>query len=316
MSNISKCFTPVPGDWQKGIDGNWTKSASLNPTDEWADDILKDTEELIECQNNIQFEVSTSLYEKYPGIYPNTYPDYHSSNFENGSSVSSSRSSSESESEISIDSNNVLQINTVEVNEHKLNTIESEITNLKSKVSDNEDIIEQLKEHVYLLEKELTKLNQYGRRENIEITGIPNKISQQNLEVEVLKILKKIGLQHLGHYDIAGCHRVGAKDKNGCRNTIVRFVNRKDSINCLKSKDKVYLCQSMGYNNLTIIENLCPVNKSIYENLSGLQNAGEINKVWTFNGIVNYKLSNDQNEKPIKIFHKYDIQNFYIDTAV
>ena len=315
MSNISKCFTSVPGDWQKGIDGNWTNVASLvNPTDVWADDILKDNEELIECQNNILFEVSTSLCEKYPGVYPNPYPLYDSSNFENGSSVSSSRSSSESELENSFDSNNVFQINTVEVNEHKSNTIESEITNLKLKVSDNEDIIEQLKEHVYLLEKELTKLNQYGRRENIEITGIPNKISQYNLEAEVIKILKKIGLQHLSHYHIAGCHRVGAKDKNGCRNTIVRFVNRKDSINCLKSKDNLYLCRSMGYNNLTIIENLCPVNKSIYENLSELQNAGEINKVWTFNGIVNYKLSNDQNEKPIKIFHKYDIQNFYTDT--
>ena len=58
--SMSITKSTVPGDWQKGFDGNWTKSVYINPTDEWTDNILKDNEELIECQNNISVEVFTS----------------------------------------------------------------------------------------------------------------------------------------------------------------------------------------------------------------------------------------------------------------
>jgi len=34
--------------------------------------------------------------------------------------------------------------------------------------------------------------NQYGRRNNLEISGIPNEIEDENLEKTVIKILKKI----------------------------------------------------------------------------------------------------------------------------
>ena len=69
--------------------------------------------------------------------------------------------------------------------------MESEMENLMLRVTENEDIIQKQTEHIYTLEKELTKLEQYGRRENIKITGIPNKITQQKLETEVLTILKR-----------------------------------------------------------------------------------------------------------------------------
>ena len=94
-------------------------------------------------------------------------------------------------------------------------------------------------EYITFLESELSRLDQYGRRENLEIIGIPSRITDNYLESEVLHILRKIGVHHLTSYSIVGCHRIGKPDKNGSRNTIVRFLHRKDVTNCMRKK--IYL---------------------------------------------------------------------------
>ena len=322
--SIIKLRSSIPGYWEKSADGTWTKEIYLTkPNNDWADNLLKDNEELISNQNNLSFEeFSDSYYARYPDYYP--YCNSDTESVESSISETSNSSFSDDPGKSKIIFKSDIDFNVIEERyqnlfsknisafQLKFNIIESEMEKLMLRVNENEDIIQKQTEHIYTLEKELTKLEQYGRRENIEITGIPSKITQQKLETEVLKIMKKIGLQHLCHYDIVGCHRVGQKNNNGIRNTIVRFLHRKDTINCLKLKKNLHLCNSMGYSNLTIIENLCPVNKSIFENLSELKKTGNVNEVWTFNGIVNYKLTEDKNEKPTKVYHKYDMENFFL----
>ena len=61
------------------------------------------------------------------------------------------------------------------------------------------------------------------------------------------------------------------------------------------------------------MENLCPSYKSIFENISQLKNEGKIKKVWTYNGVINYKLTDDNTEKPVKIYHENDLEKFYSD---
>ena len=104
------------------------------------------------------------------------------------------------------------------------------------------------------MEKQLNRLDQYGRRQNIELVGIPNEVNDRDLESEVLKILQVIGLTHIDHFNIVGCHRLASKDRYGRRNTIIRFLNRKDAIQCLKSKRNLYKCKSIGFSNLYITE--------------------------------------------------------------
>ena len=44
---------------------------------------------------------------------------------------------------------------------------------------------------LYLIERNQNILNQYGRRDTIEITGIPEGIEQKNLGQEVIDIFKE-----------------------------------------------------------------------------------------------------------------------------
>ena len=170
--------------------------------------------------------------------------------------------------------------------------------------------------YITFLEKEVSRLDQYGRRENIEIIGIPSRIPDRYLESEVINILKKIGLKHINSYSIVGCHRIGKPNLSGCRNTIVRFLHRKDAINCLSKKKYLYLCRDLGYDSLSIMENLCPSYKSIYEDLKELKRIGSISKFWTFNGSIKYKKNDNEDELPTKVLHQSELDDFFYNEGV
>ena len=55
--------------------------------------------------------------------------------------------------------------------------------------------MDEYSDYIYFLEKQVAHLDQYGRRENIEIEGIPEHVSHKNLENTVLLILKRIGFE-------------------------------------------------------------------------------------------------------------------------
>ena len=86
-----------------------------------------------------------------------------------------------------------------------------------------------------LLEKRITELvksqakaEQYSRRNNVEISGIPYEILDNNLEGKVINIRKDAGIE-IGHINIKGCHRLALSRNNsgGAERVIVKFVNRK-----------------------------------------------------------------------------------------
>ena len=124
------------------------------------------------------------------------------------------------------------------------NSIKSIKSDLKDEINNLKDvIIKRLQdENVILrnrcsnLEQKLTefetstnKLEQYGRRNNIIISGIPDSVKTEDLEESVTEILRDIDVK-VTISDIESCHRVGKSDnKIGSTKTIVRFVNRKNA---------------------------------------------------------------------------------------
>ena len=86
-----------------------------------------------------------------------------------------------------------------------------------------------LEKKVISLEENSNSLEQYGRRNNLEITGIPDDVDDQKLEEKVIEILDKIDV-NVSSKDVEACHRIG-KSKNSSKTTIVRFVNRKHAKN-------------------------------------------------------------------------------------
>ena len=181
---------------------------------------------------------------------------------------------------------------------------------------ENEDLKYQLDEswvNIKNIERDLNLLQQYNRRENIEISGISDSIEDHELEGVIMDILRRIGVYQLEDWEISGCHRLKKRSNDRYCNVIVRFVNRKRAHQCLRQRK--YLKDTIWeHPNIYIHENLCPRYRSIFEKCENLKARGMIKKVWTYNGIVNYKKSDNLNERPKKIFHDSDFNNYFPDT--
>ena len=72
----------------------------------------------------------------------------------------------------------------------------------------------------------------------MEINGIPNSISDDNLESTVINVLSKATNAHVTAVDIEACHRIG-KSKGNSKKTTVRFINRKHCKCALVNRKKL-----------------------------------------------------------------------------
>ena len=159
--------------------------------------------------------------------------------------------------------------------------------------------------HSYLLE-------QYSRCNNVEIEGISDSISDENLESKVIDILAEIDV-NVESKDIEACHRIG---KSSPKRSIVRFVNRKVCKSTLKNRKKL---RSVDANKLGlprtskvfINENLSPYFSKIAFNCRKLKRAGKIMKVYSREGIIH--IVRTVQEKPKKIYHINDLSNLFPD---
>ena len=93
---------------------------------------------------------------------------------------------------------------------------------------------EKLKKRVAIFESNHNDLAQYGRRNNVVLSGIPDNVPDNNLENTVISVLSDIDVQ-VEPRDIEACHRIG-KPTFKTQKTIVRFVNRKNCEKVLANK--------------------------------------------------------------------------------
>ena len=257
--------------------------------------------------NNKQSSISESYRNESP-IYDenknksNQSPKYQSAN--NQSTISESQSILKLIEKISDLDNKVDEFN------KERSKLHQDIGRLKRKVVSLETYNSVFSESLTAIEKEITLLAQYGRRESIEILGISENVGIDHLEEEVLKILNNIGV-FINSYDIVAVHRLNDKkyrSANSPPSAIVRFVNRKHAFETLSKKRNLKSC---GMNNLFIIENLCPVFKSLYEKCKKLKKDNTVNHVWTHNGTINIRYSDSRYEKPIQILHEEDYDYYF-----
>ena len=185
--------------------------------------------------------------------------------------------------------NEVCQVNTAMLNK------------ISELVAENNKLYDEVEEQKI----ELAELNQYGRRENIEICGIPENIEVKKLEEHVISVLKSIGVT-VSSFNVVAVHRIGKKTPSRPRNVIVRFVNRKHAFSALKNKKKLNNSKHKKY---YIIENLCPYNKKIFNRLYKLKKENELHSVWSYNGLVYAKI--DEHDEPTNIRHLLDIDELF-----
>ena len=119
----------------------------------------------------------------------------------------------------------------------KLNAANNEIKNLNSKndITKNnrmiKDELHEIHDNIFNLDCRIIETKQYSHWESLVIYGIPENISQKELEPNVLKILRSIGFVNMSSYEITACFPA---------ETIVRFTNRKVVEFCLKNRDRLY----------------------------------------------------------------------------
>ena len=115
-------------------------------------------------------------------------------------------------------------------------------------------------------------MEQYSRRNNVAISGIPHEILDNNLEDKVIDICKDAGIK-IGHIDIQGYHQLPLSRNNagGTKHVIVKFVNRKHSEDVLRLKKIINSCSKVFISNL-----LCPYYHYLWNKCKDLQEASSI----------------------------------------
>ena len=78
------------------------------------------------------------------------------------------------------------------------------------------ETIANLQNKVIILETAMNSAKQYDRRNNIQITGIPDNIGNKNLEHSVIEVFKPANIQ-TSHNDIQGSHLIGKSKGNSTR---------------------------------------------------------------------------------------------------
>ena len=89
--------------------------------------------------------------------------------------------------------------------------------------------------HVTELEKQQAKMEQHSRRNNVEISGISNEVSDKNLEKKVIDICKESGID-LNPYDIEAWYRLpsGRVNTSNSNHVIVKGYLRYKTVLCHK----------------------------------------------------------------------------------
>ena len=146
-------------------------------------------------------------------------------------------------------------------------------------------------------------VDQYSRINNIEISGIPQAVSDSQVEEKVVDILKAIDA-NITSNEIEACHRFGKEKKN----IIVWGINGKHCLKALRNKKKLKFIDKNAIAipnvNLFKSENLTPLNSKLAFNCQKLKRDGETEKCYTINGIVHITKKNK-----LMIFPEYAFDN-------
>ena len=75
-----------------------------------------------------------------------------------------------------------------------------------------QDRLKLMEERVQKLETDLADSNQHSRKNNIELSGIPNNVSDEDLENKYLELLNKIVAIPITSAEIDACHRLPTRE--------------------------------------------------------------------------------------------------------
>ena len=127
-----------------------------------------------------------------------------------------------------------------EVNESIMSIKNTIIDALKEENQKLQNKVKKLEEQFLEIDHKSNHLDQYSRRNNFEIQGIPVNVTDDELEGKVINIFSCLSIEVKGS-DIEDCHRLGYVNP---KNTIIRFVNHKFCYQALDEKMELHKLDS------------------------------------------------------------------------
>ena len=201
----------------------------------------------------------------------------------------------------------------------KLNDTISQLHSTNEKIRSDLTVVKnvnaKLEERIISLEKSQAKSEQYSRRNNIELSGIPNDIPEDNLEKVVIGICHDSDVE-IEPKDIDGCHRLPASrySRDSNKRVIVKFVNRKHPEAMLRNKKSI---SNKDFSHLNVhgkvfvSVSLCPYYRYIWGKCKDLQRRGKIYQVFCLGGTIAVKVTERSSAR--KIFHECDLLDLDTD---
>ena len=212
--------------------------------------------------------------------------------------------------------------------EQAISSLKNEISDLKSIINEmKNDVIgalmaenASLKKQVKELNKKcddhemsLNKIDQYSRRNNVIIEGIPSDVGNDKLEKKIVQMLAKVNIK-VREDEIEAAHRLGKS-----RKTIIRFVNRKYCSKLLFRKNELRnlnteTLKELGFSNqveLYAQPNLTPFDQRIGYHCRNLRRKKVIDKTWFYSGSNYIKLLNSSDTDKIEVTHLNQLINLF-----
>ena len=186
----------------------------------------------------------------------------------------------------------------------KIDKLERNILEMNDQLAITKNVNSVLKNSISQLQRNMVQIDQYGRRENVEISGVP--ANTVGLETKIIKLLKNIDV-NVTSADIVACHPLKRKDT-----AIVRFQNRKHAelalrnAKRLKGKNTSDIWGSNCTNFLNV--NLSPANMKMRWFCKKLKNAGRIYGFGVDNRGVWLKPDENSTKKRVEL--KEDIEKY------
>lgn len=128
-------------------------------------------------------------------------------------------------------------------------------------------------------QKEVDRLEQYSRRENVRVFGLPEGPGKEDTSAEVVKLASDMGL-HLKKEDISVSHRLPGRGK-GPQPVIVKFVRRSTKVDMLRAKKK--LKHVDGRSKVFVEEDLTPLRSKM---LKAVRQDAATKSAWSIDGKI------------------------------
>ena len=199
------------------------------------------------------------------------------------------------------------------INENK--RLSKKCDELEKKVSELYNTDDDLIDRLYELECGVYDQNQRSRKNNIEISGVPNDVLDENLENTIVTILNECMPEqgtNICSSDIEACHRLPAK--NGPKPVIVRFHSRKIRNTAFELRRSINNFDHSRFgieenDKLWVNDNLSPMMKKLHFYARKLKRANKISRMTSDYGLLKIKIKERDNWK--RILHPDDFVGMF-----